>query len=93
MDQKSIPFKMDRVSFELQEEHDFTWLQSLGTVLACLTSRIRVTSVLELRLTARSDLLNMRDADPWLFRKSRRCNCQIKECHAAVQNPGSSQSH
>lgn len=34
MDQKSISFKMDRVTFELQEEHDFTWLQALGTVFS-----------------------------------------------------------
>lgn len=34
MDQNPITFKMDYVSFELQEEHDFTWLQSLGAVFS-----------------------------------------------------------
>lgn len=34
MDQKPTPFKMDRLLFELQEDHDFTWLQSLGTVFS-----------------------------------------------------------
>jgi len=34
MHQRPITFKMDRVSFGLQEEHDFTWLQSMGTVFS-----------------------------------------------------------
>lgn len=67
MDQKSISFKMDRVTFKkTMISHG---CKRLVPFLACLTSRIRVTSVLELRLTARSDLLNMRDADPWLFQE------------------------
>jgi len=32
MNQQPIKYKIDNVSFELQEQHDFTWLQSLGTV-------------------------------------------------------------
>jgi len=32
MNQQPIKYKVDNVSFELQEQHDFTWLQSLGTV-------------------------------------------------------------
>lgn len=32
MNQQSAWIKLDRVSFELQEQHDFTWIQSLGTV-------------------------------------------------------------
>jgi len=30
--QQSVMLTIDNVSFELQEQHDFTWLQSLGTV-------------------------------------------------------------
>ncbi|GEM_PF-4606263 len=32
MNQQPIEFKIDKVSFELQDQHDFTWLQSIGTV-------------------------------------------------------------
>ena len=32
MNQKPVRYIIDNVSFELQEQHDFTWLQSLGSV-------------------------------------------------------------
>ncbi|MWC30639.1 serine/threonine protein kinase [Paenibacillus sp. MMS18-CY102] len=32
MNQQPVTYTMDKVSFELQQPHDFTWLQSLGTV-------------------------------------------------------------
>lgn len=32
MNQQRIKFNIDNVSFELQEQHDFTWIKSIGTV-------------------------------------------------------------
>lgn len=32
MNQQPVKLQLDHVSFELQEQHDFTWLQSMGTV-------------------------------------------------------------
>jgi len=32
LNQQPIKFNIDNVSFELQDQHDFTWLQSIGTV-------------------------------------------------------------
>lgn len=32
MNQQPIKFKIDNVSFELQDQHDFAWVQSIGTV-------------------------------------------------------------